>query len=141
MLKKLSISAITVIIALLSSVVAVSAYSLNLDYNLSKFYDVWNKNGSVNSMYHTGSWVPWDDVSSRTRVASVGGLSVTAKATTYGNNGMFTRSWINQKNVNGYVDSGWAKVDGTDYAYKVVHESYRKFIGDNYVDTIIYYIT
>lgn len=120
---------------------AITVSATDLDYNLSKSYDIINPAGIVNVKYDIGSSMPYDDVYSQTGTISTVGLSVTSRAITYCSDGASCKSDINKHNYVGWVYCGNAQVDGHDYASRVRHESYRKIIDVTGVQTIVYDIT
>ena len=131
-----------IVACIVTAAATCKASAMDLNYNLNQAYDVYNTNGVVNSVYDIGSIMPYDDVRARTRADSTGGMSVTARAIITATDGQTKRIESNQKNVSGWVDSGWVQIDGQDYAKVVQHQAYRKFIATNALDKAYeYYIT
>lgn len=124
-----------------TSSLGVSAKTTYLDYNLKKAYNVTNYAGTMNLFYDYGTSNWYDDVRASTRVKSTAGLSVTSKTILYTEDDSKDVSELNQKNVEGWVDSGEASVPGKDYAKEIKHEMYRKIIGQTQVESLIYDIT
>lgn len=135
------IATFVALMALSSLNVSAATTTTRLDYNLDASYNVTNHASTMNIFYDIGSALPYDDVRASTKAASTSGLSVTAKTIIYSRiNNTRAESSKNEKGTVGWVYSGEAGVAGEDYARNIKHEMYRKIIGQNEAEGLIYNI-